>query len=41
MPRCNGNLVQRKGSKGAFLGCSNFLSCRYTAQLSLGKRKVN
>lgn len=40
-PRCNGNLVQRKGSKGAFLGCSNFPSCRYTAELSLGNRKVD
>ncbi|MEH7459328.1 NERD domain-containing protein [Bacillus sp. JJ1127] len=40
-PRCNGNLVQRKGSKGVFLSCSNFPSCRYTAQLSVGKRKVD
>ncbi|MEI4831384.1 NERD domain-containing protein [Bacillus sp. FJAT-53711] len=39
--RCNGNLVQRKGSKGAFWGCSNFPSCRYTAELSTGNRKVN
>ncbi|MFD3447119.1 NERD domain-containing protein [Microbacteriaceae bacterium 4G12] len=37
-PRCNGNLVQRKGSKGTFLGCSNFPSCRYTARFSCGKR---
>lgn len=40
-PRCNGSLVQRKGSKGAFLGCSNFPSCRYTAELFVGMRKAD
>nr|WP_081415099.1 NERD domain-containing protein [Ectobacillus panaciterrae] len=30
-PRCNGKLVQRTGSRGTFLGCSNYPSCRYTA----------
>lgn len=29
-PRCGGNLIQRKGKYGYFLGCSNFPSCHYT-----------
>jgi len=33
---CNGNLVRRNGSRGPFLGCSNFPDCRYTR--SVGQR---
>ncbi|MCI5946982.1 MAG: NERD domain-containing protein [Oscillospiraceae bacterium] len=29
-PKCGGNLVQRKGKYGEFLGCSNFPKCRFT-----------
>lgn len=29
-PRCGGELVKRNGKFGAFFGCSNFPSCRYT-----------
>lgn len=32
-PRCGGQLVERKGKNGAFLGCSNFPKCRYTIGL--------
>ncbi len=29
-PRCSGNLIERTGKNGRFLGCSNFPACRYT-----------
>jgi Nuclease-related domain/Topoisomerase DNA binding C4 zinc finger len=29
-PRCNGELVERRGKNGAFIGCSNFPKCRFT-----------
>ena len=29
-PRCGGELVKRNGKFGAFFGCSNYPSCRYT-----------
>ena len=29
-PKCGGQLVVRKGTKGAFIGCNNFPKCRYT-----------
>ncbi len=29
-PRCGGEMVKRNGKFGAFSGCSNFPSCRYT-----------
>jgi RecB family exonuclease len=29
-PRCGGDLQQRNGRRGSFLGCSNFPACRYT-----------
>lgn len=28
-PRCGGNLVQRNGKYGPFIGCSNFPKCRF------------
>lgn len=28
-PRCGGQLVDRKGKYGSFLGCSNYPKCRY------------
>ncbi|OEH84139.1 NERD nuclease [Desulfuribacillus stibiiarsenatis] len=30
-PRCNGQLLKRKGKNGEFKGCSNFPKCRFTA----------
>lgn len=35
-PRCGHFLVVRKGKRGAFLGCSSFPSCRYTAEVQSG-----
>lgn len=32
-PRCGGELVERNGRYGPFLGCGNFPSCRYTQNL--------
>ncbi len=32
-PRCGGELKQRNGKFGAFFGCSNYPSCRYTRNL--------
>lgn len=29
-PRCGGNLVERHGQYGRFIGCSNYPKCRYT-----------
>ena len=29
-PKCGGNLVNRKGKYGNFLGCSNYPNCRFT-----------
>ena len=29
-PRCGGQLVERNGKNGVFIGCSNFPKCRYT-----------
>lgn len=33
-PKCGGNLVERKGSRGKFLGCSTFPKCHFTKSLS-------
>lgn len=33
-PQCSGNLVERNGPNGKFLGCSNFPKCRYTRETS-------
>lgn len=35
-PRCGGTLVVRNGKRGAFLGCSNYPECRFTANISEG-----
>lgn len=32
-PECGGQLNQRNGKYGAFLGCANFPNCRYTQQV--------
>lgn len=32
-PRCNSDLVKRKGKNGLFLGCSNFPRCRFTENI--------
>ena len=29
-PRCGGNLLEKHGTKGRFIGCENFPKCRYT-----------
>ena len=29
-PKCGGNLVERNGKYGNFIGCSNYPKCRYT-----------
>ena len=29
-PLCGGNLVERKGKYGYFIGCSNYPKCKYT-----------
>ena len=29
-PKCNGQLIERKGKYGKFLGCSNYPNCRFT-----------
>lgn len=31
-PRCGGKLVERQGSNGRFLGCSNYPHCKFTAR---------
>lgn len=33
-PKCGGQLVERKGTKGAFIGCNNFPKCRYTKDIT-------
>jgi len=32
-PKCGGNLLERNGKKGVFIGCENFPKCRYTKEL--------
>lgn len=32
-PQCNGQLIERHGRYGRFLGCSNYPYCKFTAQL--------
>lgn len=32
-PECGGDLVERLGSQGAFIGCSNYPQCSYTRNL--------
>lgn len=32
-PRCNGELMRRKGRFGEFWGCSNYPSCKYTRNI--------
>ena len=29
-PDCDGDLLQREGKNGAFIGCSNYPTCAYT-----------
>jgi ssDNA-binding Zn-finger/Zn-ribbon topoisomerase 1 len=29
-PRCGGELVEKEGEYGKFLGCSNYPNCKYT-----------
>ncbi len=32
-PKCGGQLVQRKGKYGIFMGCSNYPKCKYTKNI--------
>lgn len=32
-PKCGGNLVERKGKFGPFVGCSNYPKCQYTSHV--------
>ena len=32
-PKCGGNLLERNGKKGIFIGCENFPKCRYAKEL--------
>lgn len=32
-PKCGGNLVERNGKYGKFIGCSNYPQCRYTLKI--------
>lgn len=32
-PRCGGNLVNRNGKYGPFIGCSNYPKCRFTKKI--------
>jgi ssDNA-binding Zn-finger/Zn-ribbon topoisomerase 1 len=32
-PECGGDLVNRQGSQGAFIGCANYPTCSYTRNL--------
>ena len=32
-PKCGGNLIERTGRYGAFLGCSNYPYCRFTHKM--------
>jgi len=29
-PQCGGTLARRKGTRGKFMGCSNYPNCKYT-----------
>jgi len=31
-PKCGGELVERKGKYGSFIGCANYPKCKYTKQ---------
>ena len=32
-PKCGGNLLERSGAKGAFIGCDNYPKCRFTKEI--------
>ena len=38
-PRCDGELIARKGKYGDFFGCSNFPECKYITKARLSKIK--
>ena len=31
-PKCGGNLIERTGKFGKFIGCSNYPKCKYTTK---------
>ena len=33
-PECEGKLIERRGSRGRFLGCQNYPKCNYTRSIS-------
>jgi hypothetical protein len=32
-PKCGGNLLERNGARGAFMGCNNYPKCRFTKEI--------
>lgn len=40
-PRCNSDLVTRKGKYGSFLECKNYPKCKYTYQLQNNNNIIN
>lgn len=40
-PKCNGNMIMRKGPYGNFAGCSNYPNCKFTVKLPPGNLKVD
>lgn len=40
-PRCNGELVTKKGKYGNFLGCENYPKCKYTYKLPKSHQTSN
>jgi uncharacterized protein with PIN domain len=32
-PKCNGQLVERRGKNGTFTGCNNYPRCRFTSNI--------
>ena len=38
-PKCDGNLIKKRGKFGYFLGCTNYPTCNYMEKISKKKRK--
>jgi len=39
-PKCNGNIIIRKGPYGNFAGCSNYPNCKFTVKLPPGNLTI-
>ena len=33
-PKCGGQLVERNGKNGRFMGCSNYPKCKFTNKIN-------